>query len=113
IFVREFAISLRRFGLSVVDPATDARIEQAYATAIAEGRWVNTLAEINSDEYWAEGVQSYFDANLEEPDDREPNSSHNQVDTRGELHDYDRTLHDIAFTVFGNSTWRPCSAETG
>ena len=106
-FMRDMALAIRRFGMFQADPGLSARIEQAYGTAIALGLWVNTLAEINSDEYWAEGVQSYFDTNLEEPDDRPPNSSHNQVDTRDELRTYDPTLHDIARTVFGDTEWRP------
>lgn len=106
-FVRDFALAIRRFGMHTADPGTDARIEQSYAAAIAQGLWVNTLAEINSDEYWAEGTQSYFDVNLEEPDDRPPNSSHNHVDTRDELRRYDPRLYDIALSVYGNTDWRP------
>ncbi|MEZ5175315.1 MAG: hypothetical protein R2823_03825 [Acidimicrobiia bacterium] len=106
-FLREMAMAIRRFGMIAVDPTTDARIEQAYATAIARGLWVNTLAEINSDEYWAEGTQSYFDSNLEEPDDRPPNSSHNQIDTRDELREYDRFLSDTLVSVFDATGWRP------
>jgi len=106
-FIRDFALTIRRFGMAVADPQTDARIEQAYGTAIAKGLWVNTLAEIDSDNYWQEGVQSFFDLNLEEPEDRPPNSSHNHVDTRQELRAYDTTLWEIAISVFGDTDWRP------
>jgi hypothetical protein len=106
-FIRDMALTIRRFALATVDPLADAKIEQAYGTAIAQGLWVNTLAEIDSDNYWQEGVQSYFDINLEEPDDRPPNSSHNHVDTRQELRAYDPTLWDIAFSIFGDTPWRP------
>ncbi len=106
-FVRDFALAIRRFGMYTVDPGTNARIEQSYGAAIAQGLWVNTLAEINSDEYWAEGTQSYFDVNLEEPEDRPPNSSHNHVDTRDELRQYDQRLYDIARSVYGDTEWRP------
>ena len=108
IFVRTLALTIRRFALEPADPATDLAIDQAYGQAIAAERWVNTLAEINSDEYWMEGTQSWFDANLEDTaEDREPNSSHNEVDTRAELLDYDPTLAAIAASVFGDGTWRP------
>lgn len=106
-FVRDMALAIRRFGMFTADPQTNARIEQAYGTAIAKGLWVNTLAEIDSNNYWQEGVQSYFDVNLEEPDDRPPNSSHNDVDTRQELRAYDTTLWEIAVSVFGDTDWRP------
>jgi hypothetical protein len=110
-FIREFAITIRRFAMESVDASTSEAIEQAYAVAIAEGKWKNTLAEINSEQYWAEGVQSYFDANLEDnAEEREPISSHNQVNTRDELRSYDRALFEIASSVFGDTEWRPsCS----
>ncbi len=108
IFLREFAITIRRYAMEAVDIATSQAIEQSYAVAIAEGKWKNTLAEINSEQYWAEGVQSFFDANLEDnAEDREPISSHNHVNTRDELRTYDRSLWAIAISVFGDTDWRP------
>ncbi len=106
-FVRTFAIAIRRFGLQFVDPITNAAIDRAYQTAIAQGLWTNTLAEINSYEYWAEGTQSFFDTNLEEPDDRPPNSSHNAIDTREELRAYDPDLYQLALSVYGDTGWYP------
>lgn len=106
-FVRTMAIAIRRFGLQFVDPVTNAAIDRAYQTAIAQGLWKNTLAEINSFEYWAEGTQSFFDTNLEEPEDRPPNSSHNHVDTRSELRAYDPDLYQLAVAVYGDTGWYP------
>lgn len=107
-FVRTFAQTIRRFALDVVDPGTSAAIEQAYGQAIAQGLWTNTLAEINEDEYWMEGVQSFFDVNIEDTaEDREPNSSHNAVNTREELREYDPKLWAIVASVFGDTDWRP------
>lgn len=108
MFVRVFGLTIRRFGLDVADPSTSTAINQAYGRAIAAGLWENTLAEINSDEYWMEGVQSFFDANLENnEEDREPNSSHNHVNTRDELRAYDPALWAIANSIFGDGEWRP------
>ena len=107
-FVRTFALTIRRFGLDIVDPATASAIDRAYGQAIAAGLWENTLAEINRDEYWMEGSQSFFDANIEDNSpDREPNSSHNHVNTRDELREYDPTLYAIAAAVYGETDWRP------
>jgi hypothetical protein len=110
--MRDFAITIRRFAMDIVDESTSAAIEQAYGVAIAEGKWQNTLAEINSEQYWAEGVQSFFDAHLEDnAEEREPISSHNHVNTRDELRAYDRALYEIALSVFGDTDWRPaCSS---
>lgn len=107
-FMRDFAITIRRFAMDIIDEPTSEAIEQAYAVAIAEGKWTNTLAEINADQYWAEAVQSFFDANLEDnAEDREPISSHNHVNTRDELRAYDRAVYEIALSVFGDTKWRP------
>ncbi len=110
-FVRSFALTIKRFALEAVDPATVLAIEQAYGRAIAQGLWENTLAEINADEYWMEGTQSYFDANLEDTaEEREPNSEHNAVNSRIELEEYDGPLFAIAQSVYGDTEWRPtCS----
>ena len=48
-----------------------------------DGRlWANTYAATNEQEYWAEGVQSYFDTNIEAIPS---NGIHNHVNTRAEL----------------------------
>jgi hypothetical protein len=55
-----------------------------------------------------EGTQSWFDANIEDTaEDREPNSSHNAVNTRAELRDYDPPLATIAASVYDDGEWRP------
>ena len=51
-------------------------------------------------EYWAEGVQSWFDTN------RENDDQHNHVDTRAELVEYDPKLAALCKEVFGDTPWR-------
>ena len=46
-----------------------------------EGLWKGKYAATNFHEYWAEGVQSWFDTN------RENDHDHNHVNTREELKD--------------------------
>ena len=105
MFVRDFGWSMRRFGIAAVDPALDRDIEDAYIRAIAADLWRNTVAEVNSDMYWAEGVQSFFDANNEETDEKD--QVHNQIDTREEIRAYDPFLSSLLVEVFGESEWRP------
>ena len=105
MFVREFGWTMRRFGIAAVDPGLDRAIEDAYIRAIAADLWRNTIAEVNSDMYWAEGVQSFFDANNEEEDEKD--QVHNQIDTRRELRSYDPGLYTLLVEVFGESDWRP------
>ena len=104
MFIRDFGWAIRRFGIATVEPALDRAIEDAYGRAIAGDLWRNTVAEVNSDTYWAEGVQSFFDANNEERD--EDDQIHNQIDTRDELRSYDPGLYRVLVDVFGESEWR-------
>jgi len=105
MFVRDFGWTIRRFGLARIDPILDRAIEDAYSRAIAADLWRHTIAEVNSDQYWAEGVQSFFDVNNEATDDKD--EIHNFVDTREELHSYDPDLYRILVDVFGDTEWRP------
>ena len=78
-----------------------ARIEVAYKRAIDAGLWSETYAATNADEYWAEGVQSWFGLN----DSSWPaNGIHNHIDTRHELEAYDPTLANLIREVFGDTT---------
>jgi hypothetical protein len=105
MFVRDFGWTIRRFGIALVDHDLDRAIEAAYGRAIAADLWRNTVAEVNSDMYWAEGVQSFFDANNEEIDEKD--QIHNHVDTRDELRTYDPFLYELLVKVFGETNWRP------
>lgn len=105
MFLREFGWTIRRFGIAIVDHDLDRDIETAYGRAIAADLWRNTVAEVNSDMYWAEGVQSFFDANNEETDEKD--QIHNHVDTRDELRAYDPFLYELLVRAFGETDWRP------
>src|SRR5205823_5835380 len=68
--------------------------------AMRQGLWKNTYAATNRSEYWAEGVQSYFDCNQR----RDP--QHNGVVTREQLQKYDPRLSALAAEVFKDNPWR-------
>jgi cyclophilin family peptidyl-prolyl cis-trans isomerase len=100
ILVHEFAHAIHETGLLAVDRNFDPRLKQAYDSAIAAGRWKGTYAAVNHQEYWAEGVQSWFD------DNRENDALHNYVNTRAELREYDPALAALCKEVFGDGEWR-------
>lgn len=103
IMVHEFAHSVRLLGIATADPGLDRAIEAAFVAAVDAGRWTDTYAATNSDEYWAEAVQSYFDTNRSAtPAD----GIHNDVDTNEELAVYDPGIYDLIDEVFAGSTWR-------
>ncbi|HTE17869.1 MAG TPA: hypothetical protein VK689_05750 [Armatimonadota bacterium] len=102
IFIHEFAHTVLTMGVQAVDPKFRPRLEAAFRNAKADGRWARTYAATNPDEYWAEGVQSWYDANREA---LPPNGIHNEVDTREELVRYDPALAGLVAEVFP-AGWR-------
>lgn len=100
ILVHEFGHTIHEMGVNAVDPEFDARLRAAYEAAMAAGLWKDTYAATNHKEYWAEGVQSYFDTN------RPPDAQHNHVDTREKLAGYDPRLFELIDATFRGSKWR-------
>ncbi len=100
ILVHEFGHVVHEFGMKAIDPTFDRRLKEAYEKALQGGLWKNTYAATNHHEYWAEGVQSWFDTN------RENDSVHNHVNTRAELKAYDAALAKLLNEVFGAPEWR-------
>lgn len=110
ILIHEFAHHIHLRGMVKVDPTFDKRVQQAYDKAMAEGLWKGVYASVNHHEYFAEGVQSWFDNN------RPPDHDHNQVDTRAELIEYDPGLADLCREVFGKTELKytkPATRLTG
>ena len=97
ILIHEFAHNIHLRGLVNVDPTFDDRLKAAYEEAIAAGLWKTKYASTNKNEYWAEGVQSWFDNN------RAPDHDHNHVNTRRELREYDPELAALCQEVFGET----------
>lgn len=110
ILIHEFAHSIHLRGLVRVDKTFDERLKKAYRAALAAGLWKGTYAATNRNEYWAEGVQSWFDNN------RENDHAHNHVNTRKELREYDPGLAKLCEEVFGGTKLvytKPATRLTG
>ena len=103
ILIHEFAHTVH-LGLTQVEPDFDAKLKTLYEAALGDGLWNRTYAATNPSEYWAEGVQSWFDANRES---EAPNGIHNHVNTREELMAYDPDLAALIATVFDDWRWQP------
>ena len=97
ILIHEFAHNIHLRGLVNVDATFDDRLKQAYDAAMAAGLWKTKYASTNKNEYWAEGVQSWFNNN------RPPDHDHNHVDTRAELREYDPELAALCEEIFGDT----------
>jgi hypothetical protein len=104
IAVHEFAHTISLMGIGADFEILESEFTGLYESAIQQELWINTYAGSNILEYWAEGVQSYFNTNLEsEPTD----GVHNYVNTREELADYDPALFDFISRFFHNHKWAP------
>ena len=100
IFIHEFAHAIHGTGLNKTDPTFDPRLRLAFQSAIDRGLWKNTYAATNHSEYWAEGVQCWFD------DNAPPDALHNDIRTREKLIAYDPTLAALCKEVFDDFKWR-------
>jgi len=104
IAVHEFAhtISLMGFG-DQFEPLLE-EFTRLYESAKEQGLWANTYAGSDIQEYWAEGVQTYFNTNLQAiPTD----GVHNHVNTRSELAEYDPGLYEFISKIFNGYEWTP------
>lgn len=110
ILIHEFAHNMHLRGLVEIDPTFDDRLKQTWERAMKAGLWKTKYASVNHAEYFAEGVQSWFNNN------REDDHDHNHVNTRQELREYDPGLADICEEVFGDTKLvytKPATRLTG
>ena len=97
--IHEFAHAIHLNGIYDIDTTFDKRLKQTYEKAMSKGLWEKKYASNNHYEYWAEGVQSWFNTN------RPPDHDHNHVDNREELKSYDPDLANMVKEVFGDLPW--------
>ena len=97
IVIHEFAHTVHGLGISFVNTNFDTELREAFEKAKAKGLWKNSYAGSNQDEYFAEGVQDWFDLNTESiPGD----GIHFEINTREELKKYDPVLYNIIKRYF-------------
>ncbi len=97
ILIHEFAHNIHLRGMVNVDPTFDPRVKAIYDSAMKAGLWKGKYAAVNHHEYFAEGVQSWFDNN------RVNDHDHNHVNTRALLLEYDPGLAALCREVFGDT----------
>jgi hypothetical protein len=110
ILIHEFAHNIHLRGMLNVDPTFDTRLKATYARAMKAGLWKGKYASVNHHEYFAEGVQSWFDNN------RVNDHDHNHVNTRALLIEYDPGLAAMCREVFGDTELKytkPATRLTG
>lgn len=100
ICVHEFAHVIADFVAPTQVKGFAAKLEAIYERAKAKGTWRGTYAMQNPGEYWAEGVQSWFDTN------RHDDPEHGRIDTRAEVQAEDPALAALITEVLGEVSWR-------
>lgn len=100
ILIHEFAHAIHGVALATVDPTFDGRLAAAHTEALRQGLWRDTYAATNRAEYWAEGVQAWFDCN------QRTDPQHNGIRTREQLQAYDPRLAALLAEVFRGNAWR-------
>ncbi len=109
ICVHEFSHTISLYGAYTADDTFEDDLKAAFDSAMASGILEDTYRTSNEQEYWAEGVQDWYDTNdSADP----PNGIHNSVNTREELKDYDPALYALIGRVFPEATdWGDCHVD--
>ncbi len=97
ILIHEFAHTIHGVGIVPLDDTFNDLLQQKLDAAIAAGKYRNTYAATNIWEYWAEGVQNWFNVNAEVEN---ADGKHNWVNTREDMKKYDPDLYEIVSRYF-------------
>jgi len=98
IFLHEFSHGIQEIAIKGGGiPSYMGKLRSAYNNARRRGLWRSTYAMSTIQEYFAEGVQSFFDVNAYSS---RPDGVHNHVNTRAKLRNYDPTLFRLLKIVF-------------
>jgi hypothetical protein len=106
ICVHEYAHTMHSGAWAVAIPNFNSRLQASFNAALAAGKYANTYAGEKLSEYLAEGVQDWYNTNLESAT---PNGIHNHINTRAELEQYDPTLYALLKEVLPDKpSFRDC-----
>lgn len=98
-FVRQFGHVLLRVALRRLDPELDGELAAAHRAARRLGLWLNTGGGGAVDEYFAQGLETYFGAGGTGPIGGD--GVHNHINTRAALRTYDRPLFRLLERLYG------------
>tara|TARA_R110002050_G_scaffold204633_1_gene340418 strand:+ start:70760 stop:71590 length:831 start_codon:yes stop_codon:yes gene_type:complete len=110
IAIHEFAHAIHLIGIAPLDTTFNQLLQDKLDAAIAAGKYQKTYAATNIYEYWAEGVQNWFNVNAEV---EFPDGKHNWVNTREDMKKYDPDLYEIVSRYFSDFKENPsCHSAT-
>ena len=97
ILIHEFSHAIHCIGIIQVDTAFNKRLNALYKKAMKSGILDNTYRSSTKEEYFAEGVQDWFNVNAEVP---RADGKHNWCNTREELQEFDPELYQLISEYF-------------
>lgn len=100
ICVHEYSHVMHLYVWNSVEPMFDQKVDAAFENAVRSmGKYRNTYAASNATEYFAEGVQNWYNTNLESSRGEAGDGVHNHINTRAEFKEYDPMLYELLATV--------------
>jgi hypothetical protein len=100
ICVHEYSHVMHLYVWNRVDSMFNGKVTAAYNNAVRTmGLYRNTYAASNAVEYFAEGVQNWYNTNLQSSRGEAGDGVHNHINTRAELEAYDPMLYELLATV--------------
>ncbi len=104
ILIHEFSHAIHLIGIAPIDSTFNEKLQHLLNNDIAAGKFDRTYAQTNIYEFWAEGIQDWFNVNAEVT---KPDGKHNQVNTRKELKTYDPDLYNLIHKYFSDFQGSP------
>ncbi len=112
ILVHEFAHAIHLIGINYMEDKTLAlEIKKAYEDAKAEGKWPNTYAISNYEEYFATLTTIWFNV-MAESADGSWDGTRGPVNNRDELKRYDPQIYKIMKKIYSEDSFPPPWDET-
>ena len=111
LLVHEFAHSVHSLGMNKVNATWERRLQEAFDKAMEKKLWRSTYAMANIKEYFAEGVQKFFNVDTHRDF---IDGVHNNISTRETLMGYDKELFDLVSEVFpcANTIIKRCQDQS-
>ena len=108
ICVHEYSHTFHNGVFRRVDSMFQTKLSAAFDNARSNGLWSNTYADDNAAEYFAEGVQSWYNTN-QVPSRTPTDGVHNAINTKDELEEYDPMLYELLAGVLpAVPGWKDC-----
>jgi hypothetical protein len=108
VLTHEVGHTVLDMAVAPADKTMKPRVEAAYRQALANPVYAHTYAMTNADEYWAEGVQDYFNASRAAYGAGGGGDGYDgPIASRATLRQDDPVLAQLIGEVFGENGWRP------